>query len=203
MRILAMGAHPDDIEYGCGGTLLRAVDHQHDVFVCVLTDGGINPEIDRRAEQEAAVRLLGAKELFWGGFPDTGLSAGRELIVAIEKVLAMTKPDMVLVNDAEDAHQDHRALALCATTACRYVKSVLFYHDYTSLHFAPDTFVDIEPYLEKKRRLLACHQSQVGKEYPTGLDLLESVTALASYYGFLGKTKYAEGFRPLRNLLVL
>ncbi len=201
MRILAMGAHPDDIEYGCGGSLHRAVDHGHDVFLMVLTDGGITPGIDRQAEQEKAAAFLGAKDLVWGGFPDTALTAGRELIVAIEKALKQTGPDLVLVNNPEDAHQDHRALASCATTACRYIQSVLFYHDYTSLNFAPDTFVDIHDYLEPKKQMLACHASQVNKDYPTGLDLLESVTALAAYYGFMGKTKYAEGFRPLRHLL--
>lgn len=201
MRILAMGAHPDDIEYGCGGSLLRAVDHKHDVYLMVLTNGDINPTVDRRAEQEKAASFLGARDLLWGGFHDTGLTVSRELIVTIEQALASIKPDLVLVNDPEDAHQDHRALASCATTACRYIQSVLFYHDYTSLGFLPDTFVDIQPYLEAKKSLLACHDSQVNKNYPTGLDLLESVTALAAYYGFMGKTKYAEGFRPLRNLL--
>lgn len=117
MRILAMGAHPDDVEYGCGGFLLKAVKASHDVFVGVLTDGGINPDINRRAEQEKAVEFLGAKDLFWGGFQDTTLSVGRELISAIEHIAAKVKPDMVLVNYHQDAHQDHRALAACAVTA--------------------------------------------------------------------------------------
>lgn len=78
---------------------------------------------------------------------------------------------------------------------------MLFYHDYTTLDYTADTFVDIESFLEPKRTLLACHASQVEKDYPTGLDLLESVTSLAAYYGFMAKVKYAEGFKPLRNLL--
>jgi len=203
MHIMAVGAHPDDIEYGCGGFLLGGVEKGHTVDLLVLTDGGINPSINRRQEQEAAAAFLGVRELFWGGFRDTQLTTGRELIMAIESVLAKVKPDVVLVNAPNDAHQDHKALASCAITACRYVKSVLFYHDYTTLDFCPNTFVNIEPHLARKRELLSCHQSQVNKDYPTHLDLLESVNALAAYYGFMAKVKYAEGFTPLRYLLAL
>lgn len=203
MKILALGAHPDDIEYGCGGLLLMAVAAGHEVYLAVLTAGDLDPALDRRVEQENAAELLGAKKLFWGSFQDTGLTASRELIVAIEKILSEVKPDMVLVNHPADAHQDHQALSDCAVTACRYIPRVLFYQDYTSLDFLPDTFVDITAFLEKKKLLLACHRSQVEKEYPTGLDMLESVSGRAAYYGFMAKVKYAEGFKPLRNLMVL
>ncbi len=201
MKILAIGAHPDDIEYGCGGLLLKAVAKAHTVFLHVMTEGDINPDINRRAEQEKAAEFLGAQDLLWGGFKDTKLTPGRELIVAIENVIARVKPDMVLVNSPDDAHQDHHALARCTVTACRYIKRVLFYHDYTTLDFLPDTFVDITDVLKKKQKLLAFHKSQVQKEYPTGLDMLENVSARAAYYGFTAKVKYAEGFKPLRNLI--
>lgn len=201
MKILAFGAHPDDIEYGCGGCLLLAVKGKHDVFLNILTDGSGTTDADRRAEQERAAELLGAKDLIWGGFKDTELVANRKLIMAIEKALDKVRPDIVLVNAPHDAHQDHKALASCAVTACRYIHRVFFYQDYTTLEFDPDTFVEIGSVLEKKRELLACHASQVQKEYPTGLDMLESVNALATYYGFMAKVKYAEGFKPLRNLM--
>ena len=54
---------------------------------------------------------------------------------------------------------------------------------------------------QKKVSLLACHKSQLEKKYPPGLDMLESVNALAAYFGFMAKVKYAEGFKPLRNLM--
>jgi LmbE family N-acetylglucosaminyl deacetylase len=202
MKILAIGAHPDDIEYGCGGLLLKAAA-SHEVFLHVLTKGDINPEIDRCAEQERAAAFLGAKQLFWGNFKDTKLTPGREMIVAVENILDKVNPDMVLVNYPDDAHQDHNALARCTVTACRYIKRVLFYQDYTTLDFLPDTFVDITDVLEKKKQLLAIHESQVQKEYPTGLDMLENVSARAACYGFTAKVKYAEAFKPLRNLMTL
>jgi LmbE family N-acetylglucosaminyl deacetylase len=201
VNILALGAHPDDIEYGCGGLLLLAARANHRVFLNVLTDGSGVASLDRRKEQEQSAALLGAEALIWGGFQDTRLTANRDLIVAIEETIEKVEPDMVLVNAPLDAHQDHKALASSAVTACRYVRRVLFYQDYTSLDFQPDTFADIGTVLEEKKKLLACHASQVNKKYPTGLDMLESVDALATYHGFMAKVKYAEGFKPLRNLL--
>lgn len=201
MKMLALGAHPDDIEYGCGGLLLDAVDNGHEVFLAVMTDGSTVSNANRVSEQEKSAALLGAKDLFWGGFKDTDLTANRKLIVALEKIMAQTKPDLVLVNYPDDAHQDHQALASSSVTACRYIKQVLFYHDYTALNFLPDTFADIGNVLSRKSELVACHSSQVSKNYPTGLDMLESVNALAAYYGFMAKVKYAEGFKPLRFLL--
>ncbi len=202
MKILAFGAHPDDIEYGCGGFLISAAQSKHEIYLSVLTNGSASAEPSCRvAEQEKAAELLGAKDLFWGNFHDTEMTPNRQLIVSIEKDLKKVAPDMVLVNAPEDAHQDHKALASCAITACRYITRVLFYHDYTTLNFQPDTFVDIGDVLEKKRLLLACHASQVSKAYPTGLDMLESISALAAYYGFLAKVKYAEAYKPLRNLM--
>jgi len=201
MNVLAFGAHPDDIEYGCGGLLLNSVGKGHGVYLAVMTDGSSQGDGNRKEEQARSAKQLGARDVIWGGFADTELAAGRDLIVAVEDIIGRVKPDLVLVNYHDDAHQDHRALGSCVITACRYIKRVLFYHDYTSLNFHPDTFVNIENVLDKKRELLACHESQVKKSYPTGLDMLESVDALAAYYGFMAKVKYAEGFLPLRNLM--
>jgi len=203
MRILALGAHPDDVEYGCGGMLLQAVDSGHDVFLHVLTDGSITSDADRQAEQATAAAFLGARDVFWEGMKDTTLTPCRDLIEAIEGVISKIVPDMVMVNYIEDSHQDHQALANSARAACRYVRKVLYYHDFTTLNFSADTFLDIEPVLARKKELLACHASQVQKPYETGFDLLESVSALAAYYGFLAKVKYAEGYLPLRNLISL
>ena len=201
MNILALGAHPDDIEYGCGGTLLTAVANKHKVYLGVMTDGSATTNTNRISEQEKAAALMGASDIFWGGFQDTHLEQNRALITSIEGMLKKASPDIVFVNAPNDAHQDHQALASSAITACRYIGRVLFYHDYTSIDFLPDTYTDIGTTLKGKCKLLACHKSQVSKKYPTGLDILESVNALAAYYGFMAKVRYAEAFKPLRYLM--
>jgi LmbE family N-acetylglucosaminyl deacetylase len=199
MRILAVGAHPDDIEYGCGGTLLLAQGGDNDVFMLIATDGAAGGDpVVRRQEQEQAAAMVGARGLFWGGFADTYLCHSRELIRAVESVVREVRPDLVLVNHPNDSHQDHQALAMSTTSACRYVQNVLYYHDYTTINFTSRNFVCVDSVLERKCQLLCCHRSQVAKEQPFRMDLLESVRALANYYGYLGAMKYAEAFDPLR-----
>ncbi len=201
MNILALGAHPDDIEYGCGGTFLKFANKGMNVYFMVLTKGEFGGDAEiREKEQEAAMKLLGVKKVFWGGCVDTELPNERIIITKIDEVIEEVKPDEVYVNYIEDIHQDHRTLAECTLAATRYVKRVFFYEDYTSINFEPDIFVDIEDVLEEKQKLIQVYTSQVGKAYPTKLDMVESVKAIANFRGFQGKVKYAEGFKAFRFL---
>ncbi len=201
MNILALGAHPDDIEYGCGGTFLKFAKKGVNIYFMVLTKGefGGDPGV-RQKEQEEAMKLLGVKKIYWGDCVDTELPNERIIITKIDEVIEEVSPDEVYVNYLEDIHQDHRALAECALAATRYVKRVFFYEDYTSINFEPDIFVDIEDVLEEKQKLIQVYASQVAKSYPTRLDMVESVRAIANFRGFQGKVKYAEGFKSFRFL---
>ena len=201
MRILAMGAHPDDIEYGCGGTLLKYSIEKHDIFLLVLTQGEVGGRLNiRKKEQELAAKMLKVKKIFSADFKDTALPSERKIVTYIDEVIKKVNPDEVYVNHSKDTHQDHRMLANCALASTRYINRVLFYEDYTSYDFEPDIFVDIGNVLSKKVELLSIHKSQVTKVYPTELDMLESVKAMANYRGFQGKVKYAEGFKAFRYL---
>ncbi len=201
MNILALGAHPDDIEYGCGGTFLKFARKGVNIYFMVLTKGefGGDPGV-RQKEQEEAMKLLGVKRIYWGDCVDTELPNERIIITKIDEVIEEVRPDEVYVNYLEDIHQDHRALAECALAATRYVKRVFFYEDYTSINFEPDIFVDIEDVLEEKQKLIQVYSSQVAKSYPTRLDMVESIRAIANFRGFQGKVKYAEGFKSFRFL---
>ncbi len=201
MNILALGAHPDDIEFGCGGTFLKFSKEENNIYFLVLTRGeyGGDPQL-RHKEQEEALKLLGIKKIFWGGYTDTELPNDRTIITHIDKIIQEVNPDEVYVNYIEDIHQDHRILARCTLAATRYIKKVFFYEDYTSSNFDPDIFVDIEDVLEKKQELIRLYESQVKKSYPTRLDMVETVRAMANFRGFQGKIKYAEGFKAFRFL---
>ncbi len=201
MNILAIGAHPDDIEFGCGGTLLHYARAGHQVYSMVLTDGayGGDPAL-RRREQEEACRFLGSKELFWGDFRDTELKDSRELILRIDGVIQKVNADIVLMNYPEDVHQDHRALAEAGISATRYVKEVLFYEVPTTQHFEPDLFVNIEDVLADKLQLIRLHASQVDRTRVSNLTIMESVQSCANFRGYQGRVKYAEGFKALRVL---
>ncbi|UCC38723.1 MAG: PIG-L family deacetylase [Candidatus Aminicenantes bacterium] len=201
MKILALGAHPDDIEYGCGGTFFKYARRGEEIYFMVLTKGefGGNAEV-REKEQEEAMKLLGVKKIFWGGYKDTELPNDRIIISHIDNIIQEVDPKEVYVNYNDDIHQDHRTLARCALAATRYVKRVFFYEDYTSNNFEPDIFVDIGDVLEEKQKLIQVYSSQVAKAYPTKLDMVESVRAAANFRGFQGKVKYAEGFKSFRFL---
>lgn len=201
MNVLAIGAHPDDIEFGCGGTLLKYKEKGHNVFFLVLTSGDIGGNASIRArEQNSATHFLGAKDVFWGGFRDTELVDSRETILKIEEVVRKVSPDVVFLNYYDDVHQDHRAAALAGISASRYVKEVLFYEVPTTQHFEPDIFVDIMDILERKIELLRLHASQVDKTRVENLTILESARSCATFRGYQGRVKFAEGFRALRSL---
>ncbi len=203
MNILAIGAHPDDIEYGCGGTLLKmSSQEQVRLFYFIATKGELSGGASvREKEQEEAARLLKVEKIYWGGFKDANFSVGRDLIGKLEEVISEIRPEVIFVNYPQDTHQDHRYLADCTVVASRYCKKVVYYEDYTSVNYEPDIFVDISDVLGEKVKLLECHKSQIERVYPTGLDIVESTRAVASFRGFQAKVKYAEGFKALRYLL--
>ena len=201
MRILALGAHPDDIEFGCGGTLIKLSRRKAEIYFLALTEGeaGYDPAI-RRKEQERAARYLKA-EVIWGGYKDTEVPSGKILITRIEEVINQVRPDIIFCNYFDDIHQDHRALAEACSSATRYNKRVVFYEVPTTHHFEPDVFVDITPVMDRKLNLLKLHSSQVNKTRVPKLSILESVSSCATFRGYQARVKYAEGFKPLRYLM--
>lgn len=201
MNILAIGPHPDDIEIGCGGTLIKYAQAGHSVYLMILTDGGYGAEpAVRKAEQEQAANYMGAKGLYWAGYRDTELSCSRELINKLDAVIAEAKPDVVFLNFWADVHQDHRAAAQAAVSATRYIKEVMFYEVPSTQHFEPDIFVDIQDVLDKKLHLLNLHSSQVNRTRVENLSILESAQSCATFRGFQGRVKFAEGFKSVRML---
>jgi LmbE family N-acetylglucosaminyl deacetylase len=200
-NILAFGAHPDDIELGCAGTLLKYVKAGHNVYLCVLSEGQeAGDPIQRKKEQEEAAKRLGARELIWGGWTDTRFEVSKDSVKFVESVVAKVKPYEIYVNFSEDTHQDHRALAQAVMSATRYNKRVLFYEDYTSLNFQPDIFVDIEDVIEEKLHVISAFSSQVSRNFPSGPKMLDGTKAVASFRGFQARIHLAEAFKAVRYL---
>ena len=201
MNILAIGAHPDDIEFGCGGTLIKYAEKGHNVFLLVLTMGSVGGSpVVRKREQEEAAKFMKAKRVFWGNFEDTEIPLSKELISLIEKAVNEAKPQTVFFNYLDDIHQDHRILAQATVSATRYLKEVLYYEVPSTQNFGPDVFVNITDTLDKKLELLKLHASQVNKTRVEDLTILESARSCANFRGYQGRVKYAEGFKALRIL---
>ncbi|MGH7255615.1 MAG: PIG-L deacetylase family protein [bacterium] len=199
MRVLALGAHPDDIEVGCGGTLTKYARNGHRVFLMVMTEGeqGAGAGI-RKREQEHAAKYLQAEKVFWGEYADTKLPLDPQLIQRIEQVVREVDPHFIFVHFYDDTHQDHRHLSTCTITATRYTRNVLFYEGPTTQNFSPTVFVDIAPVLEDKILALEAHASQVKKTNIEDVTIVDMIRASSHFRGIQGRVKHAEGFVPLR-----
>ena len=134
LKILVITAHPDDVDFGSGGTVATWVAEGHEVVYCLVTDGqagGSDNTVTReqvaatrRLEQTAAANMLGVTELHWLGFQDGALVADLNLRREISAVIRIVKPDRVLTQSAERnydriyaSHPDHLATgeaAICA-----------------------------------------------------------------------------------------
>jgi LmbE family N-acetylglucosaminyl deacetylase len=200
VNLLAIGPHPDDIEIGCAGSILKWREKGFKVYLMVMTDGSSGGDTEtRRKEQERSAEILGAEEILWGGFRDTELEyQGKVLVDTIEDSLRKIKPAFVLVNYPEDTHQDHRSLSAATISAARYSKNVLFYEGPTSIEFNPTVFVDISTCMQTKMEVLEAHESQIYKTNIEGLSILEIAKAMAHFRGTQGRVKYGEGFQALR-----
>lgn len=201
MSILAIGAHPDDVELGCGGTLLRAHHEGIATTILVLTDGarGAGGSGVRHAEQQRAALRLGA-DLVMSNRPDGQLSADTELVDCIEGVIAESGAHLILTHGQADSHQDHRAAAAATLAAARSQAQILHYESPSTLEFAPTVFCDITGFVHAKQDLLRDHMSQVTGSGRVDLDAL---AAQATFRGFQGRLTEAEAFTATRTLVTL
>jgi LmbE family N-acetylglucosaminyl deacetylase len=199
MNILAIGAHPDDIEFGCGGTLIKYSDRGHHLYLLVMTEGGLGaPNRIRKVEQLDAQEILGIRRIFWGNYEDTYLEVNKDVINQVENVITEIKPDFIFCHFPDDTHQDHRHLAQAVISATRYVRNVLFYEGPTTQNFDPQIYVDISDTLDRKTKALEAHRSQIEKTNIEDLTIIELARSTANFRGTQGRVKFAEAFSALR-----
>jgi LmbE family N-acetylglucosaminyl deacetylase len=200
--ILAIGSHPDDLEYGCGGTLLKYARGGHRVYLWVATRGTFGGEGEVRwSEMEESARRMGAAELIQGGYTDTRIPLSQELIADLESVIARIRPTFIFTHWQEDTHQDHRNLTACTLSATRYIPNFLFYEGPTSQNFAPNVYVDITDVLEDKLGLLQSHASQMTKTNIEETTILDMARSSATFRGIQARVRHAEGFTSQRLLI--
>ncbi len=198
MRVLAVGAHPDDIELGCGGALLAHRARGDEVTLLVMTTGEEGPQDARSRirEQEDAAGMLGAT-LLWGGFRDGAIPVDRSAVNVVQDAMEAGRADVVYGHAPSDTHQDHRATSAAVLAAARRARRVLLFESPTSVTFEPVVYVDVAAYVEAKLDLLRAHMSQVLKN---GLVDLEALEAQARYHGFRARIRHAEAFESERFL---
>jgi LmbE family N-acetylglucosaminyl deacetylase len=168
--VLAIGAHPGDLEAGCAGTLAAHRAAGDTVTMLVLTGSAT----------EASARTLDC--LVVCGKLE-GIGTDVDSVAAIETVITGVDADVIYVHAPDDSHADHRAAAAATLSAARHGSRVLHYRGASTLRFDPSVFVDIS--------------AQLGRKLAT-LDEPEVAAASARHFGALARVRYAEAFAPTR-----
>lgn len=201
MNILAIGAHPDDVDYGCCGTIVKHIKCGDTVYHLVLTHGerGI-PCTDKRKRIKEAIKsasITGINKLYSPALEDTNIKYDYYTINEIERIVNENKIDIVYTHTNKDTHQDHYNTYLSTLSACRKVKNLFAYEGpSTMLNFSPNCFVDIKETLSIKIKAIKCYKTQNNKKYMDN-NLVEN---LARIRGYQAKLKYAEAFEVVRMI---
>ncbi len=159
--VLAVGAHPDDVEIGIGGLLAAHRAAGDSVVILTLSRGdrGGSAE-DRQHESLAAAELIGAR-LFLEDLDDTKISGADPTVTIIERIVAEVTPTVVYTHSQHDWHQDHRAVHQAASVATRRVPTfACFQSPSATVDFHPNRFVPIDRFTDTKLALLACFATQ-------------------------------------------
>lgn len=196
-RVLAVGAHPDDVEIGCGATLLRHGDAGDSVTILTLSRGAVGGTQETRRQEAVACALALNAELLMADLPDTRLEEAHEMISMIEGVIEAVRPTTVYVHSEADNHQDHRAVHRATVIAARRVAQVLCYQSPSSRNgFAPTKFIPVTDTIDRKVEILANYQSQATRHYLEP----DLVVATARYWARQSPPiRHAEPFEVLRT----
>lgn len=196
-RVLAFGAHPDDLEIGTGGLLARLSDEGADVTMAVVAIPN-QPE-QRRAEARAAAQVIDARFVVLYDERPCRVEdlAMHELVRRFDQLVGDVRPDLVITHSANDLHWDHGLVHRATVSALRRTPcdllAFLSSPELNAQARAMGTcFADITKHVDTKLEAIACHKSQLGK-----LDL-ESSRDLARAMGRISGVQYAEVYEVLR-----
>lgn len=183
-RVLAIGAHPDDVEIGVGGVLAGHQDAGDEITLLTLSHGQRGGDrAARAAEAERAAVLLGA-DLRLGDLEDTLLPESGPTLDLIEAAVVDVDPTIVYTHTISDLHQDHRNVHRASMVAARGVPSVYCYESPSAtVDFRPVRFMPIDRMVERKLALIAAYDTQAAVRSYLAPDL---VRATSRYWGRYG-----------------
>jgi LmbE family N-acetylglucosaminyl deacetylase len=192
--ILVVGAHPDDIELGCGGTIAKNIAIGNSVHVLVMTNGESGGHAKNMEECMKSLKKLGVPKsnILFGNFPDGYLVDNLKAVDFIEKHVRSLGATKVYTHAPTDRHQDHRNCSCAVSAAARKVPQILLFQGpSTTVTFEPHYFIQLsEEELNKKIESLSCYETQIKK----GCVNLAWIRHLAGMYGSMCNAEYAEAF---------
>ncbi len=223
MNILAVGAHPDDIEINCAGTLAKYAAQGHKIFICTATNGNIGSatlpkeEIGAIRKKEAAksASIIGA-EYICLDYDDEFLYDSMDVRINFINMVRHCKPDVIFTHNLKDYNPDHERTGKIMTEIqvmypiakivteeppCDIFPVVYYFEPAKGLDFIPTDYVDITDFYETKKKMFLCHESQQSwmLDNYTGFDVdkdsfTNDLRIQAEYRGMQCGVKYAEGF---------
>lgn len=207
-NILAIGAHFDDIELGCGGTVARHVANGDNVVMLVLTDSAyynydgtpVRTVECAKEEGEAAAKILGVDKLISIGLETKTVHYGFELIEIINKVIDEENIEVVYTHWDKDVHQDHSAIGRATFNAGRHVKNILMYRSnwyHTTSEFRGNYYSDISDFMDTKIASVKAHENEYKKFGQGWVDFFVNENSNA---GKKIGVKYAEVFEVVKVL---
>jgi LmbE family N-acetylglucosaminyl deacetylase len=197
MNVVAVGAHPDDIEIGAGGSIALHRARGDTVRFLIVTRGGkLSAPSCREAEAKEAAGVLDVDDVEFLAYDDTEVPYDGEIVERIDDHLQEVDADRAYVHTEEDTHQDHRHSALASIAATRNTDEVLaFESPSTRSSFDPQYYNALsEGFLEQKIDAIKSHESQREKKYLEA----EAMKGLARFRGRQANTRYAEAFQVIR-----
>jgi LmbE family N-acetylglucosaminyl deacetylase len=194
-NVLFVGAHPDDVEIGCGGTIYKHLKRGDSVFILIMSHGEKGNHPFGLIECLNSLKLLGVKEknIILGNFPDGYIKDDLSTVSFIENQITKFNIDRIYAHYCEDNHQDHRNCSNATSAAARRkVKEILLFQGpSTKVTFEPHYFIGLsEENLVKKINSLKCYETQIKK----GVLNIEVIKATARLHGFNNNSPYAEAF---------
>lgn len=218
-KILVFAPHNDDEILGVGGTIAKFVDSGCEVYVCEVTHGDYNNEIEKnlteRTRKEAleSHKLLGVKQTFFLDLPVVALKDTPTLVInaEFEKIVSLVKPNIVFIPHRGDMHIDHRETAYAAMVSLRPIsnpqlEAIYAYETLSETEwntptvdnaFIPNCYNDISNFIDLKLKSMACFKSQL-HEFPHPRSL-EAIEALSKYRGSTIGVNNAECFILIRG----
>ncbi len=197
MRVLAVGAHPDDVDLGCFATLAKHTQNGDEVHILIMTAGESagDPE-QRKGEVKESAKLINASVTI-ANQRDTMVHDDWESISVIEQHVRKINPYIVYTHSDKDRHQDHRNTARATISAARFVPEVYMFETPSTLqHFAPQRFVDVTDTFAIKLEALHKHQTQSSKMYM----MEKAMRGLAEFRAYQAHfvDVYVEAFEVIR-----
>lgn len=219
--LIAFGAHPDDVEIGCGGLLMRSIATGYRVGIVDLTRGEMastGTVAIRREESQKAAEVLGVNWRINLELPDRGITINDESLSKVVRILREARPRLIVGPYWEDRHPDHVACSQLVTEAhfnarlYKYLPELpphqprLIYYFLNHYQVEASFIVDISDYFEEKVKAIFCHYSQFGPApEPTSLNTGAFMGAIRGWnqaWGALIGCTYGEGFYSKEALAI-